>query len=276
MTTTFAQTDYRVLAGHLEATAIALAIAFVVWRIAIALTDRFFARRFVSRYLPRVATFCTLSKSMIGLVIIVLAVLELLNIWTVNVAPAVWSAGFVTAALAFGSQNLVRDIVTGFFFLFEDQYDVGDRVEIVTAGGQLVAGTVGAMELRTTRIIDRQGRWVVIPNGTIALVTNASRQPTAAGFTLTLPWKDDASSMHERILSYARSIASDMGQKDARISVALTDTAADHAAFTVEMRTDDPESDVWQAQLRERLADRLQADGWLPGRPAAPTSTDAT
>jgi len=267
VTNAYAQAAVRALAGHLEATVIALAIAFVVWRIAIVLTDRFYARRFVSRYLPRVATFCTLSKSVIGLLIILVTILELLNIWAVNVTPAVWSAGFITAALAFGSQNLVRDIVTGFFFLFEDQYDVGDRVEIVTSGGQIVAGTVQAMELRTTKVVDRAGRCVVVPNGNIALVTNSSRLPTVAGFTLTLPWKDDATAMHERIQSYARAIAADTGKKDAAVSVALVDSTADNATFRVDVRSNDPDTDVWQATLRERLAARLQSDGWLPGRP---------
>ena len=265
MTTALTQTDVRVLALHLEGTVIALAVAFLVWRIAIALTDRFFARRFVSNYLPRVATFCTLAKSLIGLLVIVIVVLELLNIWTVNVTPAVWSAGFITAALAFGSQNLVRDIVTGFFFLFEDQYDVGDRIEIVTGGGQSVVGTVQAMELRTTRIVDRQGRMVIVPNGNIALVTNASRLPTIGGFALTLPWKDDATAMHSRILSYASDIAKATGKKDMRISVSLIDSTADNVTFRIEVRTSDPDADVWQAELRERLAARLQADGWLPG-----------
>src|SRR4029077_9177268 len=105
ITSLFDRTDVRALAGHVEATFIALVAAIVVWRIVIALIDRFFARRFISTHLPRVATFSTLLKSIVSLVVVVAGVLTLLNIWSVDVAPAVWSAGFVTAGLAFGSQN---------------------------------------------------------------------------------------------------------------------------------------------------------------------------
>ena len=264
------QPDVRVLAGHVEATVITIVAAFVLWRIALALIDRFFARRFVSRYMPRVATFCTLSKSVVGLLIILAGSLELLNVWAVDTAPAVWSAGVVTAALAFGSQTVVRDIVTGFFFLFEDQYDVGDRVELVTGGGQLVAGRVEAMELRTTKVVDRRGRFITIPNGNIALVTNASRLPSVADFTIAVPWKADAMTMHDRIQSYAGEIVAADGRGDARVSVTLADSTADSATFRVQLRSDDAETDLERTGLRERLVARLQADGWYYGEVPEP------
>ena len=242
-----------------------LVAAFLFWRIALAVIDRFFTRHFVSRFMPRVATFCTLAKSIVGLLIVVAGTLELLNIWAVNVAPAVWSAGIITAALAFGSQTIVRDIVTGFFFLFEDQYDVGDRVELVTAGGQIVVGNVEAMGLRTTKVVDRQGRYVVVPNGNIALVTNASRLPSKAGFSVAVPWKADAMAIRDRIATYVREISAAAGKPDGQFTVSLVDSTADSATYRVEMRSADAESDLEQMNLRERLVARLQADGWLPG-----------
>jgi len=261
----FDQSDVRALAGHFEGTAVTIAAAFLVWRIALALIDRFFARRFVSRLMPRVATFCTLAKSMVGILIMLAGTLELLNVWAVDVVPAVWSAGFVTAALAFGSQTVVRDIVTGFFFLFEDQYDVGDHVELVTSGGQVVSGSVEAMGLRTTKVVDRQGRFVVVPNGNIALVTNASRLPSRAGFTIAVPWKGDALAMRDTILSHVREIGTAAGKRDAHWSVSLADTTADAATYRVELRSANAQGDVDQMDLRERLVARLQSDGWIPG-----------
>ena len=265
ITQPFDRPDVRALLGHVEATVIALVVAIVVWRLAIAVIDRFYKRRFISSHLPRVATFVTLSKSIVGLVIVIAGALTLLNIWSVDVAPAVWSAGFVTAALAFGSQNLVRDIVTGFFFLFEDQYDVGDRVELVTSGGQTVKGRVDAMGLRTTRVVDRRGRFVIIPNGNIALVTNASRLPNVASFTLTVPWKGDASAMRARIEEHAGEIAAKAGIGDAQVNVSLTDSTAEVATFRVDLRSSEADEDIDRSNLRVLLAARLQAEGWLPG-----------
>lgn len=265
ITTPLDPTDVRVLGGHVEATFIALAVAIVVWRGFILIIDRFYKRRFLSAHMPRVATFCTLSKSVVGLVVIVATSLTLLNIWSVNVTPAVWSAGFITAAIAFGSQNLVRDIVTGFFFLFEDQYDVGDRVELVTSGGQTVKGRVDAMGLRTTRVVDRRGRFVIIPNGNIALVTNGSRLPTVASFTLTLPWKGDAAAMRARIEAHAKEIAEQAGIQDARVGVALQESTNELATFRVDLRSADADDDLDRSNFRVLLAGRLQTEGWLPG-----------
>ena len=260
--------DVGALAGHVEATIIALVVAIVVWRVVNALIDRFYQRRFISSQLPRVATFCTLSKSIVGLLVVIIAGLTLLNIWSVDVTPAVWSAGFVTAALAFGSQNLVRDIVTGFFFLFEDQYDVGDRVELVTVTGQTVKGRVDAMGLRTTKVVDTTGRFVTIANGNIALVTNASRLPNVASFTLTVPWKGDAIAMRQRIEDDAKEIATKAGMADARIAVLLADSTAEFATFRIDLRSAEADEDLDRSNMRVLLAGRLQAEGWLPGGPA--------
>jgi small-conductance mechanosensitive channel len=267
------QPDVRALVGQFEATLVTLAAAFVLWRIALLIIDRFYARRFVSRFMPRVATFCTLSKSIVGLVIIVVGMLELLNVWAVDVVPAVWSAGIVTAALAFGSQTVVRDIVTGFFFLFEDQYDVGDRVELVTTTGQLVVGRVDTMELRTTKVVDRQGRFVIVPNGNIALVTNASRLPSKIGFTVAVPWRGDVLAMRARILSDVRGIGDAAGKHDAQFAVSLVDSSADAATFSVEIRSANAEADLEQMHLRESLIAKLQADGCFFGD--APTNPQA-
>jgi moderate conductance mechanosensitive channel len=267
ITTPLDPTDLRALGGHVEATLIALIVAIVVWRGSIVLIDRSYKRRFVSTHMPRVATFVTLSRSVIGLVVIVALTLTLLNIWSVDVTPAVWSAGFITAALAFGSQNLVRDIVTGFFFLFEDQYDVGDRVELVTSGGQIVKGRVDAMGLRTTRVVDRSGRFVIIPNGNIALVTNGSRLPTTASFTLTMPWKGDAAEMRARIESHAKKIAEQAGIAGADVSVVLAESTHELVTFRIDLRAVDADDDLDRSNFRVLLAGRLQSEGWLPGAP---------
>ena len=256
--------DLNVLASRLEWTAFIILVAIVVWRIAVALIARVFARRFISAHIPRVATFSTLTRSLVVAIVLVAAALALLSVWDVNVTPAVWSAGFVTAALAFGSQNLVRDIVTGFFFLFEDQYDVGDRVELVTITNQVVTGTVVAMELRTTKLVDASGRIVIVPNGNVALVTNASRMPTMANFTLQLPWKGDVVNMRQQVETYARDIAHQAGKSDARVSVVLAESSPDDVRFRVELRSANADADLEQSHLRERLTHRLQADGWLP------------
>lgn len=78
-------------------------------------------------------------------------------------------AGIGGVALGFGAQNLVKDVINGFFILFEDQYVVGDLISINNK-----QGTVESIELRVTRIRDSNGDLYIIPNGSIGEVTNHS------------------------------------------------------------------------------------------------------
>ncbi|WP_203232100.1 mechanosensitive ion channel family protein [Paenibacillus pinistramenti] len=87
----------------------------------------------------------------------------------VNLGPLIAGAGIVGLAVGFGAQSLVKDVITGFFVIFEDQFAVGDVVQI--AG---VKGTVEMIGLRSTRIVSWTGEVQIIPNGMIATVTNYS------------------------------------------------------------------------------------------------------
>lgn len=87
-----------------------------------------------------------------------------------NVAPILASAGIFGVAVGFGAQSLVKDVISGFFILLEDQYGVGDSVEINTH-----SGTVERMNLRVTQVRDAEGRLISIPNGKVEVVVNASK-----------------------------------------------------------------------------------------------------
>jgi small conductance mechanosensitive channel len=256
--------DAREFLHHVQLTAIALAVAFVVWRVLNAGIDRFFARRFVARLLPRVATISSLSKSLGGFVVLIALALLLMNVWAINVAPAVWSAGIVTAALAFGAQAVVRDILSGFYCLFEDQYDVGERIELMTPNGS-VSGIVEAVSLRSTRIVDDRGKTITVPNGNIVFVTNASRLPTRASIRLTLPLHGDASCMRTRMQEMAQHAAAEAGLADSGVSATLDDITADGAVFRLQF--DAPKGDATAAEslLREKLFAQLQSAGWIAG-----------
>lgn len=84
----------------------------------------------------------------------------------VDITPLIASAGVLGLAVGFGSQTLVKDVVTGFFILSENQYNIGDEVEI--AG---VKGLVREIKLRTTTLVDENGTVHIIPNSTITRVS---------------------------------------------------------------------------------------------------------
>jgi small-conductance mechanosensitive channel len=103
-------------------------------------------------------------------VIAILAMLLALPVFGFNVTPLAAAAGLASLALGFGGQHVVRDIINGFFVVFEDQYVVGDTVRIGD-----VTGRVEHLTLRRTVLRDAQGALVSIPNGEIGRVSNLNR-----------------------------------------------------------------------------------------------------
>lgn len=103
-------------------------------------------------------------------IILIVAILTALPEFGFNVTPLAAAAGLASLAVGFGAQNLVRDLINGFFAIFEDQYIVGETIRV----GDTV-GRVEHLTLRRTVIRDSQGAVVSIPNGEIGKVANLSR-----------------------------------------------------------------------------------------------------
>jgi len=120
----------------------------------------------------RARTLGSLLKSVTGYVLVFVAGFMILLAFGLNAWPVVTAASVVGLAVGFGAQKLVRDVISGFFILLENQYAVG---EYVTIGS--VTGVVEEMGMRTTRIVDEYGRLIMISNGDITQVTNHSRGP---------------------------------------------------------------------------------------------------
>jgi small-conductance mechanosensitive channel len=107
-------------------------------------------------------------------VIWAVTVLVVLGQLGVNVAPLIASAGIAGVALGFGAQTLVRDGLSGFFILLEDQFGIGDTVDVHTGAG-IISGRVEAFTLRVTSVRMYDGALNYIPNGNIQVVANKSR-----------------------------------------------------------------------------------------------------
>lgn len=98
------------------------------------------------------------------------AILTALSEFGINVIPVTALAGLATLAIGFGAQNLVRDVVTGFYIVLEDQYVMGDTIQVGD-----VTGRVEHLTLRRTVVRDARGALVTIANGDIRVVGNLSR-----------------------------------------------------------------------------------------------------
>jgi len=126
----------------------------------------------------RVTTVGQLIVKIAGAVILVIALLMALDLFGIDIGPAIAGLGVVGIAVGLGAQTLVRDWLAGVFIVLENQFSQGDRVRI--AG---VEGTVEDFSLRRTKLRDADGTIHNVPNGQIVVTTNLTRTqvPAPAG-----------------------------------------------------------------------------------------------
>lgn len=122
------------------------------------------------RRAQRAKTIGSVLKSVVSFIVFGLAFILILGELGINLGPIVASAGIVGIALGFGAQNLVKDFLSGIFMMLEDQYGVGDVVDVGEA-----TGTVEAVGLRVTTLRDVNGTVWYVRNGEIVRVGNSSQ-----------------------------------------------------------------------------------------------------
>ena len=120
----------------------------------------------------RLRTLQGIVKGLCGVALLFILIVMLLDAVGANISGIVATAGVGGLALGFGAQKLVKDVISGFFFIVEDQFVVGDYVTIGAA-----TGVVEEVGMRITRIRDDQGKVWILANGDISTVVNHSRAP---------------------------------------------------------------------------------------------------
>lgn len=120
------------------------------------------------------------------LVITFIAVLTILGELGIQLGPLLATAGIGAVALGFGAQSLVKDVISGFFIILENQYRIGDAIDV--AG---VSGLVESVGLRKTVLRDLEGRVHTIPNGEIKVVTNLSKEWSRAVVDIGISYRED-------------------------------------------------------------------------------------
>ncbi|ANB58810.1 mechanosensitive ion channel family protein [Anoxybacillus sp. B7M1] len=152
----------------------------------------------------REATLLKLLDNTITYVIYFIAFVMILDTFDVKVRTLLAGAGIVGLAVGFGAQSLVKDVITGFFIIFEDQFSVGDYVRIGN-----FEGYVEAIGLRVTKIKSWTGEVHILPNGTITQVTNFSLHNSVAVVDVSVSHDGDL----ERAEEVIRQLLSELPEK---------------------------------------------------------------
>jgi small conductance mechanosensitive channel len=144
-------------------------------RKAVALPGDLSEQELTTRTTQRAEAIGSLLRSVVTITIWVIGALTVLPLLGINIAPLVASAGIVGIALGFGAQSLVKDYIAGILLILEDQYGIGDEVEVDD-----VTGTVEFVSLRYTRLRDAEGVIWYLRNGDIQTVGNKSQGSAGA------------------------------------------------------------------------------------------------
>ncbi|OGK20376.1 hypothetical protein A3C98_05520 [Candidatus Roizmanbacteria bacterium RIFCSPHIGHO2_02_FULL_37_15] len=120
--------------------------------------------------LAKTRTIRSLLKNIIDVALFLVAILIILSDWGINIAPILTGAGILGLAFSFGAQTLVKDLIAGFFIVAENQFNIGDKIQI----GKL-EGEVNKMTLRLTVLKDKSGNLIYIPNSQITTVIKLNK-----------------------------------------------------------------------------------------------------
>lgn len=198
------------------------------------------------------------TAGLIGIVAVTLMmVLETIGL---PLGPLLATAGVASLAIGFGAQTLVKDIISGFFILLEDQYAIGDVV--ATAG---VDGVVEQVHLRTTILRNLEGTVHVVPNGEIRVVSNKTKGWSRAVLEIGVGYGEDP----DRVIAILEELAADIAE-DPVFGGLLLETptvpgveAFGDSAVTFRLMAKTLPLRQWDIarELRRRIKNRFDAEG---------------
>lgn len=214
-----------------------------------------------TRRAQRLEAVAAVLRSAIAVVVWTVAVFTILGTtFGVNIGPLLAGAGIAGVAIGFGAQDLVKDVISGLFMLAEDQYGVGDIVNVGEA-----TGVVEGLGLRTTRIRDINGTLWHVPNGEIRRVGNMSQQWARAVLDIGVAYGTDL----DRAAAVIKEVADQMAGEEGYRSVFLEEPeilgvealGADSVVIRLAAKTSPGQQWAVSRELRRRIKIALDSAG---------------
>jgi small conductance mechanosensitive channel len=204
-------------------------------------------------------TISQLLRSVGKVVIFVIALLLTFNLF-IDIGPILAGAGILGLAISFGAQSLVKDVISGFFILSENQFAIGDVIE---AAGR--SGVVEKMTLRVVVLRDLEGRMHVVPNGEIKVVSNMTRGWSRAVVDVGVAYEEEVDRALAVVRDEAAQFSTDRAwssQLDGAIEVPGIEALGDNAIVIRSLIRTQPGSQ-WNAarEFRRRIKNRFDREG---------------
>jgi small-conductance mechanosensitive channel len=218
----------------------------------------------------RISALTTILRSVAGFVIVLFAGFMVLSQVGIDVAPLLAGAGVLGVALGFGSQSLVKDFLSGMFILVEDQFGVGDIVDLDGS----TTGTVEAVTLRTTRLRAKDGTVWYVPNGAIGRVGNRSQHWSQAVVEVAVAPDTDVEHAERAMERVAHSVCRDSDQVLEEPEVLGVDGRDGTVVLRLAVKTLTPDQDAITGELLARIEEEFVREG-IELAPAAPAAQPA-
>ena len=212
----------------------------------------------VARLVQRTETLRHIVRSVSKAILILVVVLTISSELGFNIGPVLASAGIVGLAVGFGAQSLVKDVISGFFILFEDQFGIGDVVKI----GDFT-GDVERMTLRATVLRNLEGQVYVVPNGNIQNVTVMTKDWARAVLDLTVSHKEELARVFDVLQRIGARLAQDWPDRVLEQPTVLGVEKLDEAGVTIRAVVKTPpfkQADVLR-EWRRRVKDEFDKAG---------------
>ena len=208
----------------------------------------------------RTDTLSSILVKIVGIIVLIIAVITILPEFGVNITTLIAAIGIGGLAIAFAAQNLIRDFISGFFILLEDQYSIGDVVSI--AG---VAGVVEDIALRRTVLRDLDGNVHSVPNGKVELSTNMTKKYSRVNLNVSVGYGENLKHVIDIANKVCQEMAKDPQWKNDFIttpSVLRVDKLGD-SGIDIKILGDTKPSKQWaiMGELRLRLKDAFDREG---------------
>ena len=227
----------------------------------------------------------SLLKSIVSGVVFAVIALMFISELGYDIAPLIASAGIIGVALGFGSQTLVKDFLSGIFMIFEDQYGVGDVVDLGEA-----SGTVEAVSLRVTRLRDVNGTVWYVRNGEILRVGNMSQNWARTVLDVTVGYTEDLTHVRRVLEEVAHDLWDDEDFRGLIIEEpevwGVESLGVDGIVMRVTLKTAPMEQWGVARTMRERVKARFEHEGinlavaqrvsWQESAPSAAHADDET
>jgi small conductance mechanosensitive channel len=221
-------------------------------------------------YQARLLTLLDVGREVARLTILGLATLIILATIGVDITPLLTSLGIAGLALSLGAQTLIKDYIGGFFILLENQYIVGDLVNLPTGSGT-ASGVVEKITMRATWVRDVSGLLHIVPNGDVRLLSNASRDWSLATVNLNLDFDADIDKATQALERGMQKFASDPEIEPSLLEPPQVQAWSSLSDFAIQLRLSAkvrPGTRLGSESLMRRYAlQALSEAGISPSRP---------